>query len=269
MTIASFNLYDMLTSAQGQAAIAGLAQQFNLSHEQASKAMEALAPAFSLSPAFFSAPAPPPPPDPLTQLARNMGTEPYLRAMGALPPEPAAAPASAAQAGAELVGAILRSPEVSKAVVNYAAAHSGVAGPVIQQMLPMLAALLIGSAFTQAQAQAQPQAPNQMLTQLLAMFAPKPAAPTPPPPAPAPPQAANPMAELIAGMFNAFAVPEAAAPAPMPAPEPEPAKQDVAGSAMDMLGQMFAAGRAAQAAHTQAMQDILATSQDSKPADQA
>jgi hypothetical protein len=118
-----FTLFDIL-QAQGGNGVQGLSQQFGLSPDQTRKAMEALLPAFTLG------------------LQRNAVTDPtgFARLFGMVGP---AGPASASPQTDFLVQQLFGSPHLSQAVIQQAAAASGVATPVLKQMLPILAGMVV------------------------------------------------------------------------------------------------------------------------------
>ncbi|GJD96033.1 DUF937 domain-containing protein [Methylobacterium iners] len=120
-----FTLFDIL-QAQGGNGVQGLSQQFGLSPEQSRRAMEALLPAFTLG------------------LQRNAVTDPtgFAQLFGMVGPN-AARPGLASPQADFLVQQLFGSPHLSQAVIQQAAAASGVATPVLKQMLPVLAGMVV------------------------------------------------------------------------------------------------------------------------------
>ncbi|HHZ07623.1 MAG TPA: DUF937 domain-containing protein [Rhizobiales bacterium] len=134
-------LFDLL-NAQNGAAMQALAQQFNLSQQQTQAALEALLPAFSQG------------------LKRN-ATDPY--GIGAFlsalctgqhakyfdNPTTAFSPQGTAE-GNGILGHLFGSKELSRAVAAQAAQATGIGQQVLQQMLPAIAAILMGGMFRQS-----------------------------------------------------------------------------------------------------------------------
>ena len=152
-------LFDMFANAQSGAAMQALAQQFNLSQQQTQAALEALLPAFSQG------------------LKRN-ATDPY--GMGAFlsalssgqhqryfdNPMAAFTPQGMAQ-GNDVLGQLFGSKDLSRAVAAQAAQATGIGQQILQQMLPAMAAMMMGGMERQAP---QPSAANplqQMMEQFL------------------------------------------------------------------------------------------------------
>ncbi len=135
--MAGMNLFDMLSSSAGQAAMGQLSQQFGLDQNQTQSAVKALLPALSGG------------------LKRNVSQPGGLEAlMGALNngshdqyldrPEALAQP-DAVNDGNAILGHLLGSKEVSRAVATKASARSGVPDGLLKQMLPVLATMAMGA----------------------------------------------------------------------------------------------------------------------------
>lgn len=143
--VAMFNLFDIL-QAQGGAGLQGFGQQFGLSPEQTRKAMEALLPAFSLG------------------LQRNAVADPtgFGQLFGLVGMNGAGRPAPPSQPEL-LVQQIFGSPHLSQAVIQQASAASGIATPIMRQMMPMVAGMVVAGIvhlmLNQNQAAPAPQAP--------------------------------------------------------------------------------------------------------------
>lgn len=120
-----FNLFDIL-QAQNGPGLQGLGQQFGLSPEQTRKAMEALLPAFSLG------------------LQRNAVADPtgFGQLFGLAGANGAGRPGPPSQAEL-LVQQIFGSSHLSQAVINQASTTSGLASPILRQMLPILAGMVV------------------------------------------------------------------------------------------------------------------------------
>ncbi len=136
------NLFDMLNNAQDGRGMEMLAKQFNLSQQQAQLAVEALLPAFSQG------------------LKRNT-SDPYGLAgfMGAMASgnhakyfedaQNAFAPQGVAE-GNGILGHLFGSKDLSRAVASQAAQATGIGQQVLQQMLPVIASMIMGGLFKQS-----------------------------------------------------------------------------------------------------------------------
>lgn len=138
-------LFEMLTNAQNGEAIRRLAEQFALSQKQAEEALAALMPAFS------------------TGLKRNvsdpMGLGSFLQALSsghharyfedmsrAFSPE-------GIEEGNGILGHLFGSKEVSRAVAAQAAQMTGIGQEIFRQMLPAIAAAMMGGLYKQSAGQ--------------------------------------------------------------------------------------------------------------------
>ncbi|WP_375409546.1 DUF937 domain-containing protein [uncultured Methylobacterium sp.] len=228
-----FNLFDIL-QAQGGAGLQGVGQQYGLSPEQTRKAMEALLPAFSLG------------------LQRNALADPtgFGQLFGLVGTNGAGRPAPPSQPEL-LVQQIFGSPHLSQAVIQQASAASGIATPIMRQMMPMVAGMVVAGIV------------HLMLNQ-------NQAAPAPPPQAPAAgPFGFAPTAAYWADMMKNWAAasvptapPDRAAPrraaaslASQPSKGPGPAMSATA--PYEMVQQMFQAGVDAQQENVKAMQTLF------------
>jgi hypothetical protein len=131
-----FNLTEIIRAAQGGQALDHLARQFGLSQQQARDAVAALLPAYSLglqrqtrSPGSLSA------------LFGQMADAAHIPAFDQAG---AAFAGQTKQQGADLLDMLFGSPAVSRQVANQAAAVSGVNPALLLQMMPVLAAILMG-----------------------------------------------------------------------------------------------------------------------------
>ena len=140
-------LFDMLNNAQNGQAMDALARQFNLSQAQTQAAVEALLPAFSQG------------------LKRNAsdpyGVGAFLTAMASGQHGKYFEDASQAFAqpgvdeGNGILGHLFGSKELSRAVAAQAAQATGIGQQVLQQMLPVIAAMIMGGLYKQTTGQAQ------------------------------------------------------------------------------------------------------------------
>lgn len=131
------NMLDMIGNAQGGQAVDNLGQQFGLSNQQAASAIQALLPALS------------------SGLKRNTASPEGLAALlGALnqggharyyEDQTVFAEQTVRQDGDRILGHVLGSREVSRAAVERASAQTGIGGDILKQMLPYIAALVMGA----------------------------------------------------------------------------------------------------------------------------
>lgn len=183
-----FNVFELMSAAQGGAGMDALARQFGLSQEQAQRAMAALMPAFALGLQRNAA-------DP-TGFASLLNMMPGGAATGwdALSPQ-------AKTQGEQALGRLFGPPELTRQVAEQAAHWSGVSAQVLQQMMPIFAAALVGSL-----------AKFSEVMRAQAGSAPAPASPSEP--ATAQPFAA--WAEMMRAMMGAAAPPQKAEPEAKP-----------------------------------------------------
>jgi len=130
------NLYDLMMGAQGGQGVNTLASQFGLSQQQTQAALQAMMPAFAAG--FQKSIA-----DPMgfgalmTQMTNAAHAQSYAN--------PAAAAAAAATGpAANVVGQIFGSQQIAQQVSQQAAQASGVSAQIIQQMMPIVASMLVG-----------------------------------------------------------------------------------------------------------------------------
>lgn len=130
------NLYEMMLGAQNGQAMRNLAVQFGLNQQQTQAAIEALLPAFSMGlrrqtqdPYAFG------------NLAQLMSASPFGRLYDS---SGGGIPDNAAAVGTTVLAQIFGSPEVSRAVAEQAAATTGVSQAILKQMLPVIAAMIMG-----------------------------------------------------------------------------------------------------------------------------
>lgn len=143
-------LYDMLANAQNGQAMEALARQFNLSQQQTQAAVAALLPAFSQGLKHNAS-------DPygvgafLGALATGQHAKYFEDAQAAL------SPAGMAE-GNGILGHLFGSKELSRAVAAQAAQATGIGQEVMKQMLPAIAAMIMGGLFKQTTGQMGGQA---------------------------------------------------------------------------------------------------------------
>jgi hypothetical protein len=140
-----FNLFDILRTAQGGAAFDNMARQFGLSAEQAQRAAEALLPAFALGLQRNAAnPA---------NLGALMGMLASDRYGGFFDKAGTAFSAQAREEGNEIIDNLFGSKDVSRQIAEQAALWSGVGARALQEMMPIMAAILVGGMAKAASAQ--------------------------------------------------------------------------------------------------------------------
>lgn len=254
------NLFDIMRQARSGTAVPSLAQQFGLDGVQTQQALEALLPAFSLAfqrnvqdPAAF---------------ARLLGPlasgryAPFFDGSGGW------SPPAAASGGQDVLGALFGSPEATGQVARQAAAATGLGVQVLQEMMPVLAATLVGGMFRYASVEGFADV-LRTWSDALRTAAPAPPRPAPPaapwsawfemmnamvPPGQRASQPSPPAARPLPDPFAAWAglmgdVAGATRPAP-PAPPPTP-------NPFEAITQMFDTGREVQTQHLASLQSIL------------
>lgn len=130
-----FNWFDLMRQAQTSAALAALAQQFNLSGDQTQRTMAAFMPAFAMGLQHATASNDP------ARLFQSMMSGAYQNFWQAAgnPFTP-----QAQQDGRRLLDQLFGSDEVSRRVAHQAAAYAGISAETMQQLLPLLAGIMAG-----------------------------------------------------------------------------------------------------------------------------
>jgi hypothetical protein len=142
------NLYDMLMNAQNGRGMDQLARQFGLSHQQTQAAVEALLPAFSQGLKRNAS-------DPygvgsfLNAMASGNHAKYFEDAQNAFSPQ-------GMQEGNGILGHLFGSKDLSRAVASQAAQATGLAQQTLQQMLPVIASMIMGGLFKQSTGQINP-----------------------------------------------------------------------------------------------------------------
>ena len=140
-------LFDMLAQAQNGQGLDLLARQFNLSQQQAELAVEALLPAFSQGLKRNAA-------DPyglgsfMAALASGNHAKYFEDASKAFSRQ-------GVDEGNGILGHLFGSKELSRAVAAQAAQATGIGQQVLQQMLPVIASMVMGGLFKQSTGQMQ------------------------------------------------------------------------------------------------------------------
>ncbi|MDP3407137.1 DUF937 domain-containing protein [Bosea sp. (in: a-proteobacteria)] len=181
------NLFEMMQQAQNGQAMQNLSRQYGLNAQQTQAAIEALLPAFSMGlqrqtqdPYAFGS------------LAQMMTASPFGRIFDA---NGDGIPDNARSAGTDVLSQLFGSKEVSNAVAAQAAATSGVAQAVLKQMLPVIAAMVMGGLTKSMQSNGLGgilgQFSEMMRGQMPGMQ-----------PAPQPQSPANPLEAILGSMFG-------------------------------------------------------------------
>jgi hypothetical protein len=140
-------LFDMLTNADNGKGIDLLARQFNINRQQAELAVEALLPAFSQGLKRNAS-------DPyslgafMTALASGNHAKYFEDSSRAFSPDGVAN-------GNDILGQLFGSKDLSRAVAAQAAQATGLGQDMLKQMLPAIAAMIMGGLFKQSTGQMQ------------------------------------------------------------------------------------------------------------------
>ena len=135
-----FNLYQIVTGAQGGQALDNLAQRFGLSREQADSAVKAIVPA--LSTAFMTKAAQP---GGMQEIAGAMSDDHHKQAYA--DPDTANAPATQ-QKGGDIAGSIFGNIAMVQQVIEQASRYTGIPQATLQQMLPVIVSMVLGGVAT-------------------------------------------------------------------------------------------------------------------------
>lgn len=141
------NLFEMMANAQNGAGVDALARQFNLSQQQTQAALQALLPAFSQGLKQNAA-------DPygigafLSALSTGQHAKYFENPMNAFSQQ-------GVDEGNGILGHLFGSKELSRAVAAQAAQATGIGQQVLQQMLPVIASMIMGGLFKQSTNQMQ------------------------------------------------------------------------------------------------------------------
>ncbi len=263
-----YNLFEIVQAAQDGQAMTNLARQFGLSQAQAQSAIEAMLPAFSLGLQRKASN-----PFDFTNLMGMLGTGQYAPAFD----NPAMAfGANAMARGDEVLKQLFGTNDVSRQVAGQAAAMAGIVPDTARQMMPIVAAMIMGGLFKAATSQGL----GPILGQLGTLFQKGDRAAAPPQsgfpnvfppgmtgfglpqaPAPAPQEPVSPALPFdpTGGVFSAML--EAMFPRPEPEPEPEPENPAAAatGLALARITSMFESGLDAGKQNAGQMQAIFET----------
>ncbi|CAM5525157.1 hypothetical protein ATER59S_04067 [Aquamicrobium terrae] len=242
-------LFDMLAQAQNGQGIEALARQFNLSQQQAQAAVEALLPAFSQGLKRNTA-------DPygigafMSAIASGNHAGYFEDAARAFAPQ-------GVDEGNGILGHLFGSKDVSRAVAAQAAQATGLGQQLLQQMLPVIASMLMGGLAKQATGQSPRQsagAPGQaaggsgadnpfgqILAEMMKQAGGAAAgAPQRQPQTPQNPLGDNPWGKMLEQMLGGG---QQADDAPPAGPQPSPGRPAAKNPYDDFFGKMFETGR--------------------------
>lgn len=124
-------LFEMIKDAQGGKALDNLAQQFQLSQEQALSAVNAVLPAFQMGLQRQAESA-----DMMANFLRTMSGS-HETSESAPPPE------APVRQDADILGMLFGNQDVSKAIAAQAAQFSGIPGTIMSNMMPVLASMIM------------------------------------------------------------------------------------------------------------------------------
>lgn len=255
------NLYDLMRNAGQGSGFEEMAKHYGLSLQQTQQAMAALMPAFAeaFSRQMGS-------PQGMAEMMRRADPTAFLKAYE----QPGAAFANT-RAAADAVQALFGSPDLSKAVADQAAQASGLSGEVMRQMLPPVAATVMGGIVKSflggltGQPAAGAAAPGGAFSQFGGMLDAMMKGFSPPGAAAGSGGPANPgeawsglMEGFLRGMQSGAArpepAPEAAAPPPPPEAEPEAPPPERPANPFD---EMIKAGKTVSDQHSRAMHELF------------
>jgi hypothetical protein len=136
------NILEILTAGQGGQVVGNLAQSFGLDRKQAADVLTAVVPelAFNMERQSFNRGG-------LADLVDALGKADYSKVL--TPDAPLTTPA-VTEAGVEALDTLVWSKDRSRTIAHRAARASGVDEAVIRQMLPSIAALVMGGVATKA-----------------------------------------------------------------------------------------------------------------------
>ncbi|MBM6592682.1 DUF937 domain-containing protein [Microvirga pudoricolor] len=240
-----FTWFDLMRQAQGSPDLDALARQFNLSTEQAQRAMAAFLPAFAMGvrqPAGLN--------DPM-QMFRGLPGTPFTefwsQAARAFTPQ-------AHQAGKQVIDQLFGSDDTSRRVAHQAADFAGIGVETMQQMLPLMAGIFAGTLhqWMAAQGQMSQSAPSKPTSSK--------------PSAPQPPDWAHLwdawLGQASAGKGQAPATPFEAMMAPFMNP---PSKPERGNSSAEAWERMMGAGHEMQKQYLASLQGIFESAWRQKP----
>lgn len=257
-------LYDMLAGAQNGSGMEALARQFGLSQQQAQAAVDALLPAFSQGLKRNAS-------DPyglgglLSMWAGGQHAQYTDNAAAASSPEGVAA-------GNDILGQLFGSKDLSRAVASQAAQATGIGQQLLQQMLPVIASMLMGGMARQSADQFQGQAQaggfgasnpfGEIIEQMMKQGG-MPGGMGGARPSPGGnPMGDNPLGKILEGMFGGAAGFPGGQPQRQAAPEPDRQGTDTPKNPPqnpydEIFGKMFETGRRQQEEYQKGVESIF------------
>lgn len=220
-----FNLADILAQAEGKPGFDALATQFGMAPQQVRTAMEALLPAFSLG--LNRATQSP------SDMANLFGLFTTGTNYAQMFEQPMQAGQSMVEAGQQALTRIFGSPELTQAIAQQTAATTGMGQEMMKQIMPAMAALIMGGLMKGAMSGQNPL--GDMITAMITRMM--------------PPQATA-AADPVGGMMGMFTNFFGSGTAPKPAAAP----------GFPGLDQLMELGRQMQAANP-----LLAASMNPQP----
>ena len=249
------NLFDIMRQAQSGAAMANLSRQFGLSAEQTQRALEAILPVFTLGLQRSSQ-------DPnsfgkLLEMMMSGRFAPFYDPGfgGGMP--------GAAASGQQVIEQLFGSADANRRIAAEAAGLAGVTSQILQQMMPVVAATLMGGLFRGATVEGMAEFLRGLSDWLRTVGDPGRSRPTPTaspyqawsdavaamfgqPKQPSQPTPTDPWSAMMGAMLRLG--PQAAPPPSPPPSVPNP---------FEALSRMFESGRDAQVQHLASMQRIV------------
>lgn len=232
-----FNLFNMMRTAQGGAAFGNMAQQFGLSPQDTQRAVEALLPAFAMG-LQRSATNPDAFAGVMSLIGAGRPASFFDHANLAFSPQ-------AHSQGNDLLGRLFGTQDASRRIADQAAAWSGVGPAAVQQMMPVVAAMLMGGmakAAVMPPASSQPASPFEAWTGAMRQML---GGAPPPPPPPSSPE--NPWLDMMQRIMGQTPEP------------PKPAPALAAGNPFELWGQLFQTGRDVGEQHVASLKTIVDT----------
>jgi hypothetical protein len=244
------NLFDIMQTAQSGAAVTNMSRQFGLSPADTQRAVEALLPAFSMG---------------LHRAAQNPAMlAPLLAMMGSGQYTPffdTGAGTRGAANGGDVLAQVFGSPEVTRQIAQQASSMTGIGVQVLQEMMPMIGATLIGGLFKYASLEGLGDWFGQWSNAFKQAHASQVAANAPPPPPAGPFGAWGSMLDTMVsgGAAGSPLPPQPRMPTPAPAPATPPTSASIE-APLAHLSRMFETGhevQSQQAAHLQRIFDTV------------
>ncbi|MGN6465958.1 MAG: DUF937 domain-containing protein [Rhizobiaceae bacterium] len=189
-------LFDMIANAQNGNGIEALSRQFGLSQQQTQAALQALMPAFSqglkrnVSDPYGMA-------DFMKAMASGQHVKYFEDAARANSPEGVAR-------GNDILGQLFGSKDLSRAVTGQAAQMTGIGQNILNQMLPVIASMIMGGLFKQSTGQMPGSGGGGLLGQIMEQMM-RGGMGAPNTQAPSGAGAENPFGKILEGMFGGAA----------------------------------------------------------------